>query len=429
MSTPVSREGDGATLELVVEALGTGGDGVARHAGRTVYVAWTLPGERVRARRLSDERASPEAWLETAPDRAAPACPHFTRCGGCALQHLPEPSYRSWKLDRVREAVARAGFDPDRVGPLHVSPPRSRRRATFAAVRTTRDAVLGFHAPMSRDVVAIEACAVIDPVLAAALPPLRAALAGALQTGQRCDVSITTTLTGLDMLVIGEVDGTRLARLATGPDLARLSLAGTPTSVPILLVQHRAPAIRFGDTLVHPPANAFLQATPDGEAAIVGAVESGVGKARQIADLYAGCGTIALRLAARAQVIAIDSAADSIAALDQAARRGGLGPRVRTGVRDLTRRPLVEDELRDLDAVVFDPPREGARAQAEALARSAVPRVVAVSCNPVSFARDAQVLREGGYALESVTPIDQFLWSPHVELVAVFTRPKARRRG
>ncbi|MBM3522425.1 MAG: RNA methyltransferase, partial [Alphaproteobacteria bacterium] len=250
-----------------------------------------------------------------------------------------------------------------------------------------------------------------------------------LRTGQRCDISITTTVTGLDMLVIGEVDGTKLTRLATNLDLARLSLAPTPTAAPILLVQHRAPAIRFGETLMHAPANAFLQATPEGEAAIVAAVEAGIGKARQVADLYAGCGTIALRLAARAQVVAIDSAADSIAALDQAARSGGLGPRVRTGVRDLTRRPLIDDELRDLDAVVFDPPRDGARAQAEALARSAVPRVVAVSCNPASFARDARMLREGGYALDGVTPIDQFLWSPHVELIAVFTRPKARRSG
>ncbi|MBL8697513.1 MAG: class I SAM-dependent RNA methyltransferase [Alphaproteobacteria bacterium] len=428
MRRPVSRDGDGTTVELVVETLGAGGDGVARLDGEPVYVPWTLPGERVEARRVGADRAVPIAWRHSAPDRAAPACPHFTKCGGCTLQHLPQTAYAEWKLARVREAVARAGCDPAVVGALQVSPPRTRRRASFAAIRTLQGVVLGFHAPMSRDIVAITDCAVVDPALAALLPPLRQGLGDVLDTGQRCDVAVTATASGLDVLVIGPVAAARLSNLANALDLARLSLAREPGASAELIALRRAPEIRFDGVPVAPPPHAFLQATPSGEAAIIAAVLAGLGKSRHVADLYAGCGTLSLPIAARAQVQAIDTAADALAALDVAARRSGRGPRVKTVLRDLTRRPLVEDELRGLDAVVFDPPREGAREQAASLARSDVPRVVAVSCNPASFARDAYALREGGYRLEQVTPIDQFLWSPHVELVAVFARPRRPRR-
>jgi 23S rRNA (uracil1939-C5)-methyltransferase len=190
---------------------------------------------------------------------------------------------------------------------------------------------------------------------------------------------------------------------------------------------HKAPRIEFDGVALEPPPHAFLQATAPGEAAIRAAVTAGLGKARSVADLFAGCGTLALPLARTRQVLAVDTSEPALAALDRAARAAGLGPRLRVATRDLARRPLIGDELADFDAAIFDPPREGAAAQAAALARSAIARIVAVSCNPASFARDAALLAAGGYRLERLTPIDQFLWSPHLELVGIFVRPRAGR--
>lgn len=433
MRSPPSHDGDDrpgerTPLELTIETLGGGGDGVARIDGKPVFVPWTLPGEIVEARRHGAERATPLTWRRQAPDRKKPDCSHYMQCGGCTLQHLPEPTYAAWKRARVVDAVTRAGYDPACVVATQVSPPRSRRRASFAAIRTIQGVILGFHAPQSRDVVALQDCAVIDPALADILPRLRLALADVLDTGQRCDVAITATLTGLDVLLVGDIAIARLDAIANTLDLARLSLAREIGASAQLIALRRAPEIRFDGVAVCPPPHVFLQATPSGETAITAAVLAGIGKARHVADLYAGCGTLALPIAARAQVLAVDTAADALAALDAAARQGGRGPRVKTLMRDLARRPLIDDELRDLDAVVFDPPREGAREQAATLARSKIPRVVAVSCNPASFARDAHSLREGGYRLDQVTPIDQFLWSAHVELVGVFSRPRPPRR-
>ena len=397
------------------------------HDGRRVHVPWVLPGERVLATLAGSGRAEPTTWLSRSADRATPACPHFATCGGCAVQHLAADPYRRWKHGLATAAARRAGF-PDLVPePLVASSPGSRRRATFAAVRAGGGVALGFHAPASRDIVDLQSCPVLLPELQDLLVPLRTALATVLAPAQRCDIALTATRTGLDALVLGAVPRDRLAPLAGLPGIARLCLAEAPGREPELVAQHRAPAIDFDGIPVEPPAGTFLQATAEGEAAIRAAVETGLGSARRVADLFSGCGTLALPLARRRQILAIDSHRVAIDVLDRAARAAGLAPRVTVAVRDLDRRPLVPEELSGIDAVVFDPPREGARAQADALARSAVPRVVAVSCNPATFARDAAILAAGGYRLERLTPIDQFLWSPHLELVGVFARPRAAR--
>ena len=411
-------------IDLDIEALGEGGDGIATLDGKRLHVPWTLPGDRVRVVPGRTARAVPLDWLRRSPDHATPPCPHFRSCGGCALQHLDPAAYRSWKLDRARRAAQRAGFPDAAIDPLVVSPPGSRRRATLAAVRSAAGPRLGFHAPASNDIVDIGGCSVLDPDLAAFIAPLRHALGTALAPSQRLDIALTATTTGLDIVAIGALSAAALAPLAALPGVARLTRSAAADRDPDLVALHRAPRILFDGIPAEPPAGAFLQATIAGEAAIRVAVDAALGPARRVADLFAGCGTLSLPLARTRQVLAIDSSRPALEALDRAARAAGLGSRVTIAARDLDRRPLIDDELDDIDAVVFDPPREGALAQAEALARSRVARVVAVSCNPLTFARDAAALAAGGYRLERLTPIDQFLWSPHLELVGAFVRPR-----
>jgi 23S rRNA (uracil1939-C5)-methyltransferase len=416
-------------IEVTIEAIGAGGDGIATTAQGRLFVPWTLPGERLRVRPAGGQRALPIEWLARDRARVPPACPHFERCGGCVAQHVPDSLYAAWKTGLARDAAARAGYPDTPIAPIAISPPRSRRRATLAAVRSaTAGVVLGFHAPASRDVVDVIDCAVLVPALTSALEPLRAALRAVLRPGQRCDLALTAGEGGLDLLVVGEFAAPALLPLATLPGIVRVSLAATAGSGGEIVALHRMPRVTIDAIVVEPPPHAFLQATEPGQAAILSAVREGLGRSRRVADLFAGCGTLALPLARTAQVLAIDAESAALVALDAAARAAGLGPRVRTAVRDLMRRPLVESELEDFDAVVFDPPRDGAHAQAETLARSAVATVIAVSCNPATFARDAALLRAGGYLLEKLSPIDQFLWSSHLELVAIFRRPARGRR-
>jgi 23S rRNA (uracil1939-C5)-methyltransferase len=415
------------TIEIVIDTLDDAGEGVATHAGQVVRVPHTLPGDRVLAQLSGGGRAHALSWVTRATHHAVPPCSAFGRCGGCTLQHLADGPYRAWKQDIARRTAARAGFPDAQIGALVVSPPATRRRATLAAVRSAAGPVLGFHAPGSNDIVDIARCEVLCAGLMGFVAPLRHALASVLAPAGRCDIALTWTATGIDAVVIGALTHAALAPLAMLPGLARLSRTTTAEREPELVALHAAPRIDFDGISLEPPPHVFLQATAPGEVAIRTAVMDGLGKARRVADLFAGCGTLALPLARTRQVFAIDTSAPALAALDRAARAAGLGPRLRVAIRDLARRPLIGDELADFDAVIFDPPREGAAAQADALAQSAVPRVVAVSCNPASFARDASLLGAGGYRLERITPIDQFLWSPHLELVGVFTRPRAGR--
>lgn len=410
-------------VELQITRLGDQGDGIAMLDGTVMHVPWTLPGERVRARR-ADMLAVPVDWLVHASDRAQPHCPHFGQCGGCTLQHLAPDRYRTLKRDRVVTALARAGLHDQVIGDLVIIPPESRRRATFAACRQDGAIVLGFNERMSHQVIDVTACAILRPELMQLLPGLRA-LMQALARSAALDVTVTLTETGLDLLIAGLHQpglktSQRITEFAHQHAIARVSMQAGRAAA--LVAMHRAPLLHFGGVAVEPPPGAFLQASAEGEAAIVAAVREGIGKARRIADLFAGCGTLTFPLAAHAQVHAVDGAQDQIAAIEAALRRASLSGRVTTERRDLERRPLLPDELKRFDAVVFDPPFAGAAAQAAQLARSTVKRIIGVSCNPATFARDAATLAAGGYRLARVTPIDQFLWSPHVELVGVFAR-------
>ncbi len=354
------------------------------------------------------------AIVEPSPHRQTPPCAHFGVCGACQLQHLEKETYRAWKREAVVRALAAAGLDVE-VGAMIDAHGAGRRRVTLAL----KNGVAGYHLRGSHEVMPAEACPILAPGLEGAIPFARAVAAEL--PDRWLSMLVTATQAGMDADLKGPLHANlrinqRLAALAREHGLARLTAAGEPIAL------YRQPVIGMGPIAdVTLPPGAFLQATAKGEDVLAGLVMDGVKRARKVADLFCGVGPFALRLAARAQVFAADSNPDAIAALRKAATTRGLKPIVAER-RDLFRRPLAMAELEPFDAVVFDPAFDGAAAQAAELALSSVPRVVAVSCNPATFARDARTLVEGGYRLMKATPVDQFLYSTHVELVAEFQR-------
>lgn len=419
------------TAEVTIETVGAQGDGIARLADERVYVPLALPGERVRValdRRHRDGiDATPLEWLVRSERRGEAPCAHFGDCGGCAAQHLRDDDYVAWKVGLLTAALDRAAVVYPRPAPLARTPPRARRRASFAARRGGGGVVIGFNARGSERVIDLAACPVLRPDLAALLAPLRGLLAATLPPGGALDVEATASDAGIDLLLTGtsapdRALRERLAVFAADRDLTRIAWRATSYAEAETIAARRKVQLRFGGVAVEPPPGAFLQASEEGERAIIAAVSAAAADAKRIADLYAGCGTLTFPLADRARVHAVEGDAAMAAAVQRAKDKAGLAGRVTVERRDLARRPLLAAELATFDAVVFDPPRAGAKAQAAEIARSRVPLVVAVSCNPASFARDARLLADGGYRLRALTPIDQFLWSPHLEVVGAFGR-------
>jgi 23S rRNA (uracil1939-C5)-methyltransferase len=398
-----------------IERLAGRGDGVTAD-GR--YAPLAAPGDLFRFGAQGPE------LVESGACRVVPPCRHFPACGGCQLQHVADPAYARWCEERIAWALRGVGLAAAHYMPAHLSPPRSRRRATLRAVRTAAGAVLGFSSEGSHRLIDMAECLVLRPELFALVAPLRSLLARRLRPGHGAGVSLTLSDTGIDLLlsnleVGGAGDAAELAGFAAAGDLARLSIEG-PGGIEVIATR-RPPVVTLGGVEVRLPPVPFLQATQDGEAALVAAVLDAVAGARRVADLFCGLGTFALPLAARgAAVMAVDASGPAAAALGEAARVAR--PGVTVAHRDLFRRPLTATELAGFDAVVFDPPRAGAKEQAAELARSGVPRVVAVSCNPATFARDAALLAGGGYRPGRVWPVGQFRWSTHIELVAEFER-------
>jgi 23S rRNA (uracil1939-C5)-methyltransferase len=408
---------------LVIEHVAHHGDGVAFADGEAVYVPYTLGGETVevaavsghpdRRRLLAVERASPE--------RVMPFCPHFAVCGGCAIQHWEPERYRAWKRDIVIETLAQAKLTRE-VDPLIDAHGLGRRRITLHARMGTHDVLkVGFAAAGSHDIIPVDRCPILAPGLNGALEAGWAIAEPLISIGKPLDIQITATDNGLDVDVRGSgpLPAARIAtlsRIAEQHRLARLTRHGE------LVLMRTPPTIAIGAARLTLPPGSFLQATAAGEEALAALVAGHCMRARHIADLFCGVGPFALRLAAKSRVSAFDSDAGAVAALQKAATSTpGLKP-VKAEARDLFRRPLMPQELRDYDIVVFDPPRQGAQAQVLQLAASKIAVVVAVSCNVATFARDARILVDGGYKLERVTPVDQFRHTPHVELVAKFRR-------
>lgn len=406
------------TRTLVIDRIGAKGDAVARTPEGDVFLGGALPGESVTAV-VDGERGDLVSVDSPSTERVAPPCPLFGRCGGCALQHWAVEPYARWKAGLVAAALKQAGLDAP-VAPLVPAHGEGRRRVILHARRRPGGWDVGFMARRSHDLVAVETCPILVPALADA-PRIAKRVVEALGGDKPLDVQVTATGGGLDVDVRGHgpiSDGKRrvLGETARDLGLARLSLHGD------VIAANAPTAVRMGEAEVRIPPGGFLQATATGEETLARLVVEGVVKAKKVADLFAGVGPFTFRLARSAKVHAAEGDAGAVAALQAAARETqGLKP-VTAEVRDLFKRPLVAAELAGFDAVVFDPPRAGAKAQAQALAGSAVPRVVAVSCDAATFARDAAILVAGGYRILSVTPVDQFLYSAHVETVAVFEK-------
>jgi len=396
---------------LKLTEMGRHGEAMGEVDGRLVYVPYALPGEVVEAD-ISGSHALLRDIVTPSPERIEPFCPHFTRCGGCQIQQWQSETYRLWKRGLVVTALKNQGITAE-VEPLIDAQGEGRRRATLHVRRTTEGVIAGFNAVRSHDIHPLDHCPILVPALAPAFEIARriGALIG------DCDVAFTASETGLDVDVTTKRKPTpALAALVEAEKLARLSVNREP------LVTRIAPEVSAGTASVRLPAGSFLQATRAGEATLAMLVIENIGKAKYVADLFCGVGVFALRLAGKARVFAADSDRSAIAALTEATRKAsGLKP-VEAKVRDLFREPLVARELKDFDAVVFDPPRVGAETQARQLAKSTVKTVIAVSCDPASFARDARILIEGGYQLTRVTPVDQFAFTAHVETVALFRR-------
>jgi 23S rRNA (uracil1939-C5)-methyltransferase len=408
--------------DLGVERVGAQGDGVADGG---VFVPLTLPGERVEAR-VSGDRGEALAILEPSPERVTPPCPHFGECGGCALQHWASAPYLAWKVEQIRLALARERIETELLPPFVAWPGSRRRLALHARPDGRGGALIGFKTRRSWRLAPIDVCPVADPRLVAAFPALRRLAAPLFERSKSAPtLHVTLTETGLDVDITGverrsgalSADArSRVADAAAAADLARVTLDGE------MLYLARAPMVRVGPAMVALPPGAFLQAVADAEAAMAGFVCEALAGAKSVADLYCGVGAFALRLAERASVRAFDVSQTAVQALGQAqGRSSGLKP-ILTEARDLVRRPVLAADLRRVQAAVIDPPRAGAAEQHREIAASGLARVASVSCNPATFARDARILTDAGFALVRVLPVDQFLWSPHVELAALFVR-------
>lgn len=403
-------------MTVTIQRLGHLGDGVAEGP---VFVPGALPGEIVDGEIAGDRIAAPRI-VTPSPDRVRAPCPHYRACGGCSLMHASDPFVAAWKVAVVAEALKAQDLDA-RFRPILTSPPSSRRRATLAGRRTKSGAIVGLHGRASDTVVAIPDCRLLHPALLALLPALEEITAAGVSRKGELDLALTLTMAGPELAVTGgkPMDSTLFQQIAQVGETAGLSRV-TWNGEPALL--RAQPTQMLGSAVVTPPPGAFLQATVEGEAALVAAVRDATVGAARVADLFSGCGTFALPLAAGCEVHAVEGDKAMIEALLAGARRTTGLKRVTGEARDLFRRPLMADELAAYDAVVIDPPRAGAEAQTREIARSGVPVVAAVSCNPVTFARDARILTDAGFRLDWVQVVDQFRWSPHVELAARFSR-------
>lgn len=419
---PEPPKPSGPPVEVVIETIGGEGDGVAPGP---IYVPFTLPGETVRATGAG-ERRDLDAVLVASPERVTPPCPHFGVCGGCALQHWEHAAYLAWKVERLRKTLGRQHIETEILAPF-ASPPASRRRLALHARPGKRgEARLGYKTRKSWDVIDIAVCPIADPRLEAALPALRRLAAPLLQHPKSAPtLHVTLTTEGLDVEITGverksgglSADARmQLGQIAAEAGFARVTMDGE--------VQYgaRQPLIRVGPAVLALPAGAFLQAVPAAEAMMAAFAVEQVAGAERIADLYCGVGTFTFRLAQVAPVYAADGHAPAIRALTQAIATAPGLKGVTAETRDLARRPVLAVEFKKIDTVLFDPPRAGALEQTAEIAASKVAKVIGVSCNPATFARDARVLIDAGFSLDRVLPVDQFLWSPHVELVGVFTR-------
>lgn len=406
-------------MKISIDRLGHLGDGIAIGETGPIYAPGFLPGEVVEGDLVKDTLVGGKI-VTPSVDRVKPPCPHARSCGGCLMQHAGDDFVAHWKAGIVKGALSGQGLEAV-FRPMVTSPARSRRRATLTGRKTKGGALMGFHARASDTIVEVPNCQLLHPDLVAAFPALEDLVKMGGSRTTEVQLTITRSLAGADVAVTGgkPLDAPmqmEMARLCEAAKIARLTWNGETVAL------RAAPMQRFGRALVAPPPGAFLQATAEGESALLQAVALAIGAARKVVDLFAGSGTFSIPLAERAEVHAVEGEATMTAALEKGARNAEGLKRLTVETRDLFRRPLEPDEFKGVEAVVIDPPRAGAEAQVDRLAATKVPVIAYVSCNPVTFARDAKVLIAAGYRLDWVQVVDQFRWSSHVELAARFSR-------
>ena len=405
--------------EYTVDRLGQLGDGIIDSPGGEIFAPFTLPGERIEGI-VEKGRIFVSKIIKPVANRIKPACKHFKICGGCSMQHASDELLADWKISKTKEALSQVGLTPE-FRPIINSGTGSRRRATFAAKRTKKGSMVGFRGRASDIIVEISECPVSDPALLNGMPAF--AKFATLGTSRKAILRINATVSGsgLDVKIdngkkLSPTEISQFAQICSQYKILRLMWNDDVIS------QSHPPSQPMGAANVVPPSGAFLQATRTGEAALVETVLEIVSSAKRVVDLFAGCGTFALPIASRSAVHAVEGEANMILALDAGWRTTGGLHDVRAETRDLFRRPLMPDEFKKVDAIVIDPPRAGAASQVAEIAKTNVARIAFVSCNPSTFARDASILCNSGYSLDWVQVIDQFLWNPHVELVAKFTK-------
>lgn len=417
-------------IEVTIDDLGAQGDGIAHDSQGPVFVSGALKGEKVRIKLEQNKnglrRGTLKAVVSASPDRQAPACPHFPECGGCRFQHMADQAYSRFKADQLATLFARNGLDSSVILPIYTTPRATRRRARLAIKRTKNGIIIGFNAARSHSIVEMKECCILMPELSACIEKMRRHLSLWLPYGGECDAQMTALPEGLDIVLIGgpklDLNARQdLAALADALNVAHLTWRQSDRSgdEPIAYRSHLS--VSFARLSVAFPPAAFLQATSEGENALTSFAAQSCTADDKVLDLFCGLGTFGLSMKPASKIHFVDLDGPSVGALDKALKAAG-SPKLTVDQRNLLRDPIGSGEVSEYDLVIFDPPRGGAKAQAERIADSSAPRVIAISCDPSAFVRDAKILIEGGYELACVQPVDQFLWSDHLEIAAKFVR-------
>ncbi|WP_409361662.1 class I SAM-dependent RNA methyltransferase [Bartonella heixiaziensis] len=409
---------------VIIDHIGTSGHGVSNMPCGSIYVPFTLPREIVTIA-LHGKYGKLIALEEKSSQRIDALCQHFENCGGCLLQHWSADAYCAWKRQLVVDALKSHGIDV-LVSPLIECGYHSRRRITLTALATQNGHIIGFNRHLSHEVIAVKECPVTRLEIMSKLDDIRSLCSLVSNHAKRFHITITSVENGLDIALSGcvirdELVRQKMVRAALSCGITRLSVEGE------ILIEQEKPLVYFGDVRVELPPGGFLQATVEAENIMGNIIFAHLKKAKNAIDLFSGVGTFTLRMAKKVNVHAVENDETALTNLDRAARFATGLKTVTCEKRDLFRRPLSAKELEYFECVVFDPPRAGAQEQVRELAKATIPCVVAISCNPVTFARDLSLLVAGGYTIEQIIPIDQFLWSPHVEMVAVLSKRKANR--
>jgi len=405
--------------EYIVNRLGQLGDGIIDSPNGEIFAPFTLPGEHITGK-IENGRINTPKIIKPISDRIKPACKHFKSCGGCSLQHASDTVISDWKIRKTQDALSQVNLHPE-FRPIINSKAGSRRRATFAAKRTKKGALVGFHGRASDVIIEISECPISDPILLSGMPAF--SQFAILGSSRKAVLRISATVSGnsLDVKIdngkkLSATEISKFAQICNQFKILRLMWNDD------VIAQSNPPSQKMGLADVIPPSGAFLQATKSGEAALIKTVLEIIGPSKRVVDLFAGCGTFALPISSKATVHALEGDVNMIAALDSGWRAAGGLHDIKSETCDLFRRPLMPDEFKKIDAIVIDPPRAGAVSQVVEIAKANVGRIAFVSCNPATFARDASILCNNGYNLDWVQVIDQFLWNPHIELVAQFTK-------